>query len=252
MKRTAHTIAQKYGWVAMENLKLKNMTKSAKGTVEDPGRNVKQKSGLNRSLARVAPYGMRMAILWALFKAGGRLILADPKYTSQTCPKCGYTSSSNRPTQAHFGCQLCGCTENADVVGALNVLKKSRTGSVRPSSELGTSQQREPSFSSRPDANTRNPGYSYSGGCQTSEVGDAPNGRSGHSLKWNCLLQSLPVDAVDEVHAHDGAVLRAVEALEVEAVAVDRRKAREEGVDAGDALGRQGAADERGVPVDVP
>ena len=80
---------------------------------------------------------MRMAILWALFKAGGRLILADPKYTSQTCPKCGYTSSSNRPTQAHFGCQLCGYTENADVVGALNVLKKSRTGSVRPSSELG-------------------------------------------------------------------------------------------------------------------
>ena len=137
MKKTAHTIAQKYGWVAMENLKLKNMTKSAKGTVEDPGRNVKQKSGLNCSLARVAPYGMRMAILWALFKAGGRLILADPKYTSQTCPKCGYTSSSNRPTQAHFGCQLCGDTENADVVGALNVLKKSRTGSVRPSNELG-------------------------------------------------------------------------------------------------------------------
>ena len=66
MKRTAHTIAQKYGWVAMENLKLKNMTKSAKGTVEDPGRNVKQKSGLNRSLARVAPYGMRMAILVGL------------------------------------------------------------------------------------------------------------------------------------------------------------------------------------------
>jgi len=118
-------------------MNLKNMTKSAEGTVKDPGRNLKQKSGLNRSLARVAPYGMRMAILWALFKAGGRLILADPKYTSQTCPKCGYTSSSNRPTQAHFGCLLCGYTENADVVGALNVLKKSRTGSVRPSSELG-------------------------------------------------------------------------------------------------------------------
>ena len=121
-----------------------------------------------------------------------------------------------------------------------------------PQVNLATSQQREPSFSSRPDANTRNPGYSYSGGCQTSEVGDAPNGRSGHSLKWNCLQQSLPVDAVDEIHAHDGAVLRAVEALKVEAVAVDRRKAREEGVDAGDGFGRQGAADERGVPVDVP
>ena len=128
-------------------MNLKNMTKSAEGTVKDPGRNLKQKSGLNRSLARVAPlnrslarvapYGMRMAIQWALFKADGRLILVDPKYTSQTRPGCGYTSSTNRPAQAHFGCQLCGCTENADVAGALNVLKKSRTGSVRPSSELG-------------------------------------------------------------------------------------------------------------------
>ena len=137
MLKTAHTIAQNYGWVAMEDLKLKNMTKSAKGTVEEPGKNVRQKTGLNRSLARVAPYAMRMAIHWAVFKANGRLILVDPKYTSQTCPICGYTSSSNRPSQAHFGCQKCGYTANADVVGAANVLKKSRTGSVRPCSELG-------------------------------------------------------------------------------------------------------------------
>ena len=73
-------------------MNLKNMTKSAEGTVKDPGRNLKQKSGLNRSLARVAPYGMRMAIQWALFKADGRLILVDPKYTSQTRPRCGYTT----------------------------------------------------------------------------------------------------------------------------------------------------------------
>ena len=137
MLKTAHTIAQNYGWVAMEDLKLKNMTKSAKGTVEEPGKNVRQKTGLNRSLARVAPYAMRMAIHWAVFKANGRLILVDPKYTSQTCPICGCTSSSNRPSQAHFGCQKCGYTANADVMGATNVLKKSRTGSVRPCSELG-------------------------------------------------------------------------------------------------------------------
>ena len=62
----------------MEDLKLKNMTKSAKGTVEEPGKNVRQKTGLNRSLARVAPYAMRMAIHWAVFKANGRLILVDP------------------------------------------------------------------------------------------------------------------------------------------------------------------------------
>ena len=137
MKKTAHAIAQKFGWVAMENLNLKNMTKSAKGTVEEPGKNVRAKSGLNRSLARVAPYAMRMAILWALYKAGGMLVLVDPRYTSQTCPICGYTSAKNRPTQAHFGCQKCGHTENADIVAARNILKKSRTGSVRPCSELG-------------------------------------------------------------------------------------------------------------------
>ena len=137
VKKTAHTIAQRYGWVAMENLNLKNMTKSAKGTIEEPGKNVSAKSGLNRSLARVAPYAMRMAILWALFKAGGTLVLVDPRYTSQTCPICGYTSAKNRPTQAHFGCQKCGHTENADIVAARNILKKSRTGSVRPCSELG-------------------------------------------------------------------------------------------------------------------
>ena len=137
MRQTAHTIAQKYGWVAMENLKLKNMTKSAKGTVENPGKNVKQKSGLNRSLARVAPYAMRQAIQWALFKAGGTLVLVDPRHTSQRCPHCGFTSAENRPTQAHFGCKQCGFTQNADVVGATNVLIKSWTNSVRPSSEFG-------------------------------------------------------------------------------------------------------------------
>ena len=137
MRQTAHTIAQKYGWVAMENLKLKNMTKSAKGTVENPGKNVKQKSGLNRSLARVAPYAMRRAIQWALFKAGGTLVLVDPRHTSQRCPHCGFTSAENRPTQAHFGCKQCGFTQNADVVGATNVLIKSWTNSVRPSSEFG-------------------------------------------------------------------------------------------------------------------
>ena len=75
MKRTAHTIAQKYGWVAMENLKLKNMTKSAKGTVEDSGRNVKQKSGLNRSCTRCA--------LW--YEDGHPVGLVQGRRTAHPC-----------------------------------------------------------------------------------------------------------------------------------------------------------------------
>ena len=152
MLKTAHTIAQNYGLVAMEDLKLKNMTKSARGTVEEPGKNVRQKTGLNRSLARVAPYAMRMAIHWAVFKANGRLILVDPKYTSQTCPICGYTSSSNRPSQAHFGCQKCGYTANADVVGQPMSSRKAGQAQFARVVSLATRQQREPSFSSRLDA----------------------------------------------------------------------------------------------------
>ena len=50
--KTAHTLAQEYGCVYVEDLKTRNMTKSAKGTLENPGKNVKQKSGLNRAILR--------------------------------------------------------------------------------------------------------------------------------------------------------------------------------------------------------
>ena len=52
---------------------------------------------------------------------GGELLLVDPKYTSQTCPKCDHKSKDNRTTQAHFECVKCGYQNNADHVGALNV-----------------------------------------------------------------------------------------------------------------------------------
>ena len=87
-------------------MNLKNMTKSAEGTVKDPGRNLKQKSGLNRSLARVAPYGMRMAIQWALFKADGRLILVDPKYTSQADTRVQQIDLRRRISVANFAAAL--------------------------------------------------------------------------------------------------------------------------------------------------
>ena len=85
-RKTAHALAQEYGCVYAEDLKTKNMTKSAKGTVENPGKKVKQKSGLNRAILRTGFYGLTQAIAWQLEKTGGILEKVNPAYTSSLCP----------------------------------------------------------------------------------------------------------------------------------------------------------------------
>jgi len=110
--------------VVVEDLKIKNMTKSAKGTTETPGKNVKQKAGLNRVITQQS-WGMFFEMLEYKLKAnGGKLIKVDPKFTSQTCPKCKHISKENRLSQSKFVCQKCSYTNNADIVGALNILAK--------------------------------------------------------------------------------------------------------------------------------
>ena len=120
--------AQEYGCVYAEDLKTKNMTKSAKGTVENPGKKVKQKSGLNRAILRTGFYGLTQAIAWQLEKTGGILEKVNPAYTSCLCPTCGCCDKRNRPKQSVFHCIACGHHQNADTVGAVNVLRKGRTG----------------------------------------------------------------------------------------------------------------------------
>ena len=109
-RKTAHALAQEYGCVYVEDLKVKNMTASAKGTVENPGKNVKQKSGLNRAILRTGFYSLRQAIEWQLLKVGGVVIPVDPRGTSITCPHCQSRDKRNRPTQAIFKCvnESCG------------------------------------------------------------------------------------------------------------------------------------------------
>jgi putative transposase len=115
------TIAKNHGVVCIEDLNVQNMSKSAAGTLEEPGKNVKAKSGLNRAILRQGWGEFFRMLEYKLERRGGLLIAVPPQYTSQTCPCCGHVSADNRKTQAKFHCVSCGFEENADVVGAINV-----------------------------------------------------------------------------------------------------------------------------------
>ena len=124
LHQISNTISNNHATVYIEDLKVGNMSKSAKGTVEKHGRMVKQKSGLNRAILDQAWYEFRRQLEYKLRWRGGQLIPVSPQYTSQCCPACGHTAKANRTTQALFACVQCGYTENADVVGAINVLQR--------------------------------------------------------------------------------------------------------------------------------
>ena len=102
------------------------MTKSARGTNENPGNHVRQKRALNRALQRMGLRALRTAIEEALNKMGGMVIAVPAQFTSQRCQNCGCTDKRNRPTQALFSCVDCGYTNNADIVGSINVMTKGR------------------------------------------------------------------------------------------------------------------------------
>ncbi|MCB1776160.1 MAG: transposase [Candidatus Competibacteraceae bacterium] len=91
--------------------------------MDAPGRNVRAKSGLNKSILDQGWFEFRRQLGYKLAWNGGRLIAVPPRNTSRTCPCCGHVSADNRQTQARFACVECGFEENADVVGAINVLR---------------------------------------------------------------------------------------------------------------------------------
>ena len=117
-------ISKNHAIVYVEDLQVANMSKSAKGNIEQHGKNVKQKSGLNRSILDQAWGEFRRQLDYKLLWNGGFLFAVPPQNTSRTCPNCGHTAKDNRKTQAEFKCVQCGYENNADVVGAINVLKR--------------------------------------------------------------------------------------------------------------------------------
>jgi putative transposase len=126
LHKLSRQIVDAYESIAIEDLQLKNMTASAKGTAESPGRNVKAKSGLNRALLNAALRQLRIMLEYKAETVGGMVVPVDPAYTSQTCSDCGHVDANNRQTQAVFRCTKCGFTINADINAARNILTKAR------------------------------------------------------------------------------------------------------------------------------
>ena len=97
------------------------MSRSASGTLEEPGKMVAQKSGLNKSILRQGWGTFRIYCDYKTKRFGGTMELVPPMNTSRKCSHCGHTEASNRQSQSEFSCQKCGHTENADVNASKNI-----------------------------------------------------------------------------------------------------------------------------------
>lgn len=124
LHKASFTISKNHALVCIEDLSVRNLSKSAAGNTENPGRNVRAKSGLNKAILDQGWTEFRRQLDYKLAWRGGHLVAVPPQNTSRTCPCCGHVAAENRKTQARFTCVECGFEEHADVVGAINILSR--------------------------------------------------------------------------------------------------------------------------------
>jgi putative transposase len=117
-------ISKNHAMVCIEDLQVRNMSRSAKGSAEQAGKHVRAKSGLNKSILDQGWSEFRRQLQYKMNWNGAMLVAVPPHNTSRTCPDCDRVAAENRPTQAHFKCVGCGYENHADVVGAINVLAR--------------------------------------------------------------------------------------------------------------------------------
>ena len=117
-EKVSTDIASRFDLIRVEDLRIGNMTRSAKGTAGNPGRNVAAKAGLNRGILRS---GWGLLVRRLQDKAPGRVEKIKPQYTSQRCSACGHVDADSRESQARFACTACGFADNADVNAARNI-----------------------------------------------------------------------------------------------------------------------------------
>jgi putative transposase len=161
----SHRLAQSFSIVCIEDLRTRNMTVSASGTVEKPGSQVRQKAGLNRSILEVGWHQFEQFLTYKLEASGGEIRKVDPRYTSTTCSCCGANDKNHRKSQAVYECDNCGTVINADTNAARNILRAGTRPALvrgrvtyheeaRISSEVSLSGRQEiPALRGREDVN---------------------------------------------------------------------------------------------------
>ncbi|MEV0401570.1 transposase [Actinoallomurus sp. NPDC050550] len=143
VEKTSTTLARRFSVISVEDLKIKNMVRSARGTIDAPGENVRAKAGLNRSI-HAAGWGLLVSRLEQ--KAPRRVVRVNPANTSITCNACWHRAAENRESQAVFHCRACGHTDHADVNAARNIrdIAVGRTVTARGGLGVARPANREP------------------------------------------------------------------------------------------------------------
>jgi putative transposase len=121
VNKASNSISKNHAIVCIEDLQVKNMSAAAAGTKHKPGKNVRAKSRLNRSILDASPFQLRRQLEYKTVWRGGLLIAVPPQNTSRFCPCCEHVGKDNRKSQSEFVCLACGFSAHADWVGAINI-----------------------------------------------------------------------------------------------------------------------------------
>ena len=147
--QVSREIADQYNVVYMEDLNTKSMTASAKGTAGNPGKHVKHKAGLNKSILSSGWYKLEQCLAYK-----SNVLKVPSAYTSLTCHKCGHVNKKNRVSQSAFACVECGHQANADVNAALNILASGNGAAGRGGSRRSGPVKRQTGIESPADLGT--------------------------------------------------------------------------------------------------
>ncbi len=146
VEKTSTDLARRFDVIRVEDLKIGQMTRSARGTVDTPGTNVRAKAGLNRGIL-AGGWGLLVQRLEQ--KALGRVEKIPAAYTSQRCSSCGQVAAASRESQSRFVCVACGHESNADTNAARNIAA-GRAVTARGGMALAVPVNREPQRTAPP------------------------------------------------------------------------------------------------------
>jgi putative transposase len=124
LHKLSRSIVGRYDTIAIEKLNVGAMTRSAAGTPEEPGRNVRAKAGLNREILNAGWSILRHMLVEKAESAVRTIVEVDPRNTSRECSSCGLIDADSRRSQSAFVCVGCGYAENADINAARVILKR--------------------------------------------------------------------------------------------------------------------------------